>query len=154
MESKATLSDYRQAPRKTRLVANLIKGKTVARAIAELNLLDKRVAPIMAKLINSAVANAKVKGMSAELYVKEFTVDKGMVLKRSMPRAFGRAFPIKKRTSHITVTIAEREGVAKKIAKSGEKAAVDTTETKEVKKKTAATKATKKPAAKAKKTTK
>lgn len=102
----ATLSNYRQAPRKVRLVANLVKGKSLAAAMAELAFLPKRAGGPMKTLIMSAVANAKNIGVETEnLFIKEIRVDKGVVLKRSMPRARGRAFPINKRTSHILVIL-------------------------------------------------
>lgn len=115
MQVTAKLSQYRQAPRKVRLVANLVKGKSVEHALLELNHRAKRAAPIFAKLINSAVANAKVAGLDiSALVVGEIRVDKGPVLKRSRPRAQGRAFPIHKHTSHIMVTLVD--AAAKKVA--------------------------------------
>lgn len=115
---KAYLHNYRQAPRKVRLVANLIKGKPVAVADLELKHLAKRAALPMEKLLASAVANAKVQGADAEnLMVKDVTVDKGVVMKRHMPRAFGRAAAIHKHSSHVTITLAEKAGkVSKKEA--------------------------------------
>ena len=112
---KAYLHNYRQAPRKVRLVANLIKGKSVAVADLELKHLAKRAALPMEKLLASAVANAKVAGADVEnLMVKDVTVDKGTVLKRHMPRAFGRAAAIHKHSSHVTLTLAEKAGKASK----------------------------------------
>ncbi|MEK7118859.1 MAG: 50S ribosomal protein L22 [Patescibacteria group bacterium] len=108
MLATATLSSYRQSPRKVRLVARLVKGKSVAIALSELHHRSKRAAPVFEKLIRSAVANAKVLGMNERvLLVENIRVDKGPVLKRSMPRAHGRAFPIHKHTSHISVTLSE-----------------------------------------------
>lgn len=105
---KAILKSYRQAPRKVRLVANLIKGKTVPRAIAELDVLPKRASDPMKKLLLSAVANAKendgITDINA-LLVKEVRVDQGAILKRSMPRAHGSAYPIHKHTSHIMLEL-------------------------------------------------
>ena len=104
---KALLKNYRQAPRKVRLVANLIKGKSVVVAEMELKHLAKRAALPIEKLLASAVANAKQAGVEKEnLMVKEVRVDKGFVMKRSMPRAFGRASPIHKHTSHVALTLA------------------------------------------------
>ena len=103
---KAYLKNYRQAPRKVRLVANLIKGKLVANADLELKHLAKRAALPMEKLLASAVANAKVAGENPEnLIVKNVTVDKGLVMKRMMPRAFGRGAPIHKHMCHVTLTL-------------------------------------------------
>lgn len=121
---KAYLKNYRQAPRKVRLVAGLIKGKSVAVADLELKHLAKRAALPIEKLLASAVANAKQAGISAEnLMVKDVTVDKGVVIKRHMPRAFGRASAIHKHSSHVTLTLAE-VGASKKTAKKEEKAEV------------------------------
>lgn len=106
MLATATLSSYRQSPRKVRLVANLVKGKSVEMALLELGHRSKRAAPVFEKLIRSALANAKALGMNENvLMVKDIRVDKGPVLKRSMPRAQGRAFPIHKHTSHIRVVL-------------------------------------------------
>ena len=103
---KATLSNYRQSPRKTRLVTELVKGKTVSDALVALKFLNKRGASPMAKLIASAVANAEKQGEDArELIVKNITVNKGIVAKRMFPRAFGRAATIRHRMSHVTVTL-------------------------------------------------
>jgi large subunit ribosomal protein L22 len=107
---KAILKNYRQAPRKTRLVTTLITGKKIAIALNELDNLVKRGALPVKKVLLSAIANA-VKNENkdeSKLYVKEARVDDGMVLKRSMPRARGRAFPILKRTSHILITLGEK----------------------------------------------
>lgn len=106
MNVTAKLSQYRQAPRKVRLVANLVKGKSVEFALMELGARSKRAAPVFEKLIKSALASARVQGLNEKtLIVKEIRVDKGPVLKRSRPRAQGRAFPIHKHTSHIVVTL-------------------------------------------------
>lgn len=104
----AKLSDYRQSPRKVRLVANLLKGKTVEVALVELNSRAKRSAPVFAKLLKSAMANAKLSGMNEKtLIVKDVRVDKGPVVKRFMPRAQGRAGRILKRSSHIAITLSD-----------------------------------------------
>jgi len=106
---KATISNYRQSPRKTRLVTEAIRGKSVSDALSTLKFLNKRGAAPIAKLIQSAAANAEKQGENIrELFVKQVTVDKGIVAKRSMPRAFGRAAPIRHRMSHVTVTLAKR----------------------------------------------
>jgi large subunit ribosomal protein L22 len=106
---KAFLKNYRQAPRKVRLVAGLIKGKSVAQAIAELDFLAKRAGLPIKKLLLSAVANAKQKGIEMEnLYIKELRVDKGIVMKRMMPAAMGSGHPINKRTSHVNLLLAEK----------------------------------------------
>lgn len=115
---KASLKNYRQAPRKVRLIANLIKGKGVAIAEIELKHLAKRGALPMEKLLASAVANAKVLGADVEnLIVKDVRVDKGLVMKRMMPRAMGRGAPIHKKTSHVLLTLSEKGSKAPKAEK-------------------------------------
>lgn len=108
---EARLYNYKQSPRKVRLVTDLVKGKRVSAALTELSFLTKRGALPIKKLIASAVANAVNNlGVSAEeLVVKNIRVDKGVVMHRRMPRARGSAFPINKRTSHIVVTLATKE---------------------------------------------
>ena len=103
----ATLKTYRQSPRKVRLATDLIKGKSVLMALAQLKFLPKRASLPIEKLLNSAIANAEHNfgATRAELMVKDIRVDKGIVFRRSMPRARGSASPIKKRTSHITITL-------------------------------------------------
>ncbi len=102
---KASLPNYRQAPRKVRLIAELIKGKSAVQAQGILGHLIKRGALPIKKLLDSAVANS---GVSADtLMVKTATVDKGKVIKRWMPRAMGRAFPIHKHTSKIYIELAQ-----------------------------------------------
>ena len=103
----ATLKTYRQSPRKVRLATDLIKGKSVLMALAQLKFLSKRASNPIEKLLNSAIANAEHNfgATRAELMVKDIRVDKGIVFRRSMPRARGSASPIKKRTSHITITL-------------------------------------------------
>lgn len=114
---KAFLKNYRQSPRKVRLVANLVKGKKIEDAILELDFLVKRASLPIQKLIKSAVANAKVLGSDeANLFVKELRVDKGIVMKRMMPRAMGRGARINKRTSHLTVVLGEKVSKVKKLA--------------------------------------
>ena len=101
---KASLNNYRQAPRKVRLIADLIKGKSAAQAQGILSHLIKKGALPMKKLLDSAVANAGVD--AGTLVVKNATVDKGVVIKRWMPRAMGRAFPIHKHTSKVVIELA------------------------------------------------
>ena len=106
----AYLKNYRQSPRKVRLVANLVRGKQVEKALTVLNFLDKKASHPMKKLLESAIANAKANFNieKAGLIVKELRVDGGVVMKRRMPRARGSAFPIKKRTSNILLVLAEK----------------------------------------------
>lgn len=113
---KAILKSYRQAPRKVRLVTNLIKGKTVDRALAELDHLGKRAADPIKKLLLSAIANAKTNSgiEKKDLLVKMVRVDQGVILKRSMPRARGSASSIHKHTSHVILELAPHVEVAGK----------------------------------------
>ena len=106
---KAFLKNYRQAPRKVRLVAGLIKGKSVEEAIAILDFLAKRAGFPIKKLLLSAVANALQVGIEKKnLFIKELRVDKGIVMKRMMPAAMGSGHRINKRTSNITLILAEQ----------------------------------------------
>ena len=106
---KAFLKNYRQSPRKVRLVAELIKGKRVAEALLCLDTLPKRASDPIKTLLNSAISNAKQASVAVDnLYVKNVTVNKGIVLKRSMPRARGSASRINKRTSHVMLTLIEK----------------------------------------------
>jgi large subunit ribosomal protein L22 len=146
---KATLQNYRQSPRKVRLVTDLIKGKKVADAKLELAFLAKRASEPLEKLLDSAIANAKNNfGIGPEnLIVKNIQVDKGIVLKRFMPRARGSASRINKRTSHVVLIL---EDTNKKIEKP--KAEAVKAEVKKVKAKAPAAAKAKAPAkAKAKK---
>ncbi|HVV38862.1 MAG TPA: 50S ribosomal protein L22 [Candidatus Paceibacterota bacterium] len=107
-DSTASLKNYRQSPRKVRLVADLIRGKSADRALALLNTLPKRASDPVAKLLLSAIANAKQAAPQSELYVSSIQVNGGIVFKRSMPRARGRASAIRKRTSHITLALSRK----------------------------------------------
>ncbi len=130
---KAYLKGYRQAPRKVRLVANLIKGKTAERALIELDMLPKRASLPMRKLLLSAIANAKENSgieLSA-LMVKEVRVDQGTILKRFMPKSHGSADPIHKHTSHVMLElIASVDASAKVPVKSQKSIKSDTGTTK------------------------
>lgn len=103
---KAVLKNYRQSPRKVRLIADLVRGKKVKDAINALKFVDKRASEPFAKVIKSALANATQSGANAEsLKITKVTVDKGPTYKRIMPRARGTASRINKRNSHITVEL-------------------------------------------------
>lgn len=109
---KATLSNYRQSPRKVRLVANALRGKTIARALATLQFMEKRAAEPLRKLLASAAANARQTEADASdetLVVKEVRVDKGLTLKRYRPASRGRAAPIKKRMSRVTLVLEKQQ---------------------------------------------
>lgn len=107
---KAFLKNYRQSPRKVRLIADLVRGKKVPEALTALQFVDKRASGPFAKVIQSAVANAVAEGKDEKkLFIKTVTVDKGVTIKRFMPRARGSASRINKRNSHIRVELAERK---------------------------------------------
>jgi large subunit ribosomal protein L22 len=110
MESKATLKNARVGSQKARLVVDLVRGKNVNEAIKVLTYLNKKTAVMVKKLIESAVANAdNKKTMDLDkLYVKSISVDQGASLKRWRPRAQGRAYGIRKKTSHINLILGER----------------------------------------------
>lgn len=106
---KAILKNYRQSPRKVRLVADVVRGKKVAEALAVLRFVDKRAAVPFTKLIESAIANAKQAGKSVDrLFIQKVSVDDARTLKRFMPRARGSASRINKRSSHILVELGEK----------------------------------------------
>jgi large subunit ribosomal protein L22 len=107
---KAYLKNYRQAPRKVRLVADLVRGKKVKDALILLAFTPKRAADQVQKVILSAVANAKQKGVddAEDLIIKDIHVDKGMSFVRYFPRARGRGTPIQRESSHITVALGEK----------------------------------------------
>jgi large subunit ribosomal protein L22 len=105
----ARLNSYRQSPRKVRLVADAIRGKKIADAFVQLDLITKRATDPLAKLLKSAVANAANLGVDTDnLIVREIRVDGGVTMKRSMPRARGSAYPIRKRTSHVILVLGEK----------------------------------------------
>ena len=117
---KAFLKNYRQSPRKVRLVAGLIRGKKVSEAVVELDFLAKRAGLPIKKLLLSAVANAKSMGREVEnLYIKELRVDKGITMKRMMPAAMGTGHRINKRTSHLNILLGEKVVAVKKSIKKG-----------------------------------
>lgn len=111
MEARATAKTLRIQPRKARLVLDLIRGKDVEEAAAILKYTPNKGGYMVGKVLKSAVANAVNNHDMDEskLYVKECYANEGMTLKRYMPRAKGSASPIHKRTSHITVVVAEKE---------------------------------------------
>ena len=110
MESRAVTRYLRIAPRKARLVVDMIRGQRVEQALGILEFTSRRAARLIAKTVKSAVANAE-SNQSVDvdrLYVKRAYVDEGPTLKRFMPRAHGRATPILKRTSHVTIVVDEK----------------------------------------------
>jgi large subunit ribosomal protein L22 len=116
VESIARVRHIRVTPQKARRVVALIKGKQAQEALAILKFAQQGASDPIYKLVESAIANARVKADKeneylddADLYVKNAYVDEGTTLKRFQPRAQGRAFQIKKRTSHITVVLSTPE---------------------------------------------
>ncbi|MBI1722550.1 MAG: 50S ribosomal protein L22 [Gemmatimonadetes bacterium] len=116
MEARAIQRTVRQSPRKMRLVADLIRGRPVNEAFSILKFSKKGAAKQVSKVLLSAVANARERSLKGDerldedaLYVKSATVDAGPTLKRFMPAAMGRATPLKKRTSHVKITVATKE---------------------------------------------
>jgi large subunit ribosomal protein L22 len=112
LDSKAVARFVRVAPRKVRQVIDLIRGKRVADAQTVLKFTPRFAAEIVEKVLNSAVANAEhnYQMKREKLVVTEAFVDQGPTMKRMMPRAQGRGAMIHKRTSHITIVVAEKEG--------------------------------------------
>jgi len=109
MEITAIARYIKMSPRKVRLLADLVRGKQIAEALTQLTFSAKLAKNPLAKLLKSAITSAEAKKMDREkLYIKRITVDGGPMLKRFRARAFGRAAPIRKRTSHITIVLAER----------------------------------------------
>jgi large subunit ribosomal protein L22 len=105
-EASATLKSHNQTPRKVRLVTDLVKGKSVPAALAALQFLPRRAAEPVAKLIKSAAANAKERGENVDdLTVQSIIVESAGMLKKYMPRAFGRASLIRRRKSRLKVTL-------------------------------------------------
>jgi large subunit ribosomal protein L22 len=115
---KAILNNYRQSPRKVRLVAKAVIGKSAQNASLILSFMPKRSADPIKKLIDSAVANARVNsGANVEdLMVKSIEVNKGVTLKRMRPRARGSGYPINKRTCHVVVTLSSKKALPAKAA--------------------------------------
>jgi large subunit ribosomal protein L22 len=113
MEAKAVAKYVRVSPSKIRQLVSAVKGCNVGQALDLLDYTPRPVAKTVGKLIRSAVSNAvNMEGRLEvdDLYIKELSVGDGPRMKRWVPRARGRATPIIKRTSHITVVVAEREG--------------------------------------------
>jgi large subunit ribosomal protein L22 len=128
---KALLTNFHQSPRKVRLVADMIRGKSVIEAKAALMFAEQKSGPVLGKLLDSAVANASQKGESAEnLFVKTIMVDKGLVMRRFSPKARGRAGSIRKTSSIIRLELGSKAApkaekpAAKKSAKKAAKKAV------------------------------
>ncbi len=145
---KALLKNYNQSPRKVRLVADLIRGKSVAAARQALTYLPKKSSPAMLKLLNSAVSNAvQNNGQEVDaLFVKAIAVNKGMVMRRFMPKARGRAARYAKTFSIVTLELGSHDVSPSVPAKAKKEAAPE--EKPKTAKKTAAKKTAKKAAKK------
>ncbi|MCD6500216.1 MAG: 50S ribosomal protein L22 [Deltaproteobacteria bacterium] len=107
MAARATLRHVRMAPRKLRVVADMVRGRPVEEAVSLLTFTRRAAAPVIRKLLVSAVANAEQDGEmnTDDLVVRTIMVDQGPTMKRWRPRAQGRAFRINKKTSHVTVEL-------------------------------------------------
>lgn len=109
--AKAILNNYRQSPRKVRLVANFMRGKNAETALASLDYVDKRASEVLKKLLMSALSNAKNADIPTEnLFIREITVNSGETLYRRMPAPRGRAMMIRKKTSHIILILGDKMG--------------------------------------------
>jgi large subunit ribosomal protein L22 len=111
MEARAVAHHIRVSPLKARQVADLVRGKAIKEALGILRYTNKKSAPLINKVLKSAVANAEHNfDMDSDaLYVSAIMIDVGPTLKRMKPRAYGRADVMRHRTSHITVVLKERE---------------------------------------------
>ncbi len=129
-QAKAKLNELRMAPRKVRLVADLIRGMDAKKAKDQLRLSKKRASKPMLKLLNSAIANAEHNQNldKSTLTVKIATVDEGPALKRYQPRAFGRATEIKKRSSHIKLVLEGEEDITSSAADTTQAEAEEATD--------------------------
>ena len=115
MEARAVSRYVRISPRKARIVANLVRGKSVDQALNILALTPKKASPILKKTIMSAAANARfmndegVELDNDDLFIKDIRIDEGPIMKRIRPRAQGRAYRIQKPMSHIRVIVVAEE---------------------------------------------
>jgi len=115
---KALLTNYHQSPRKVRLVADLIRGKSIAQARAALLYLPKKSSPALGKLLDSAIANASSNGASVDnLFVKTITVNKGAVMRRARPFGRGRSGSLRKTMSIVFLELGTK-AAPKKAVKS------------------------------------
>ena len=121
-EVKASVKNFRSTPRKTRLIADLVRGKSVLRAVSELKFVNKRAAKGVLNLIQSAIANAKEKSLKPEeLFIKTIRVDDGKALRRYRAGSHGRALPFKRRLSHINLVLAKKNEESSKKIKADNK---------------------------------
>lgn len=109
---KASLKNYRQSPRKVRLVADALRGKSVGDALAILSFAPNKAAVQLKKLVESAFANVRQNDQNAtaqDFYIAQISVDKGMRIVRYMPKAFGRANEFHRDSSHVRLTLAKKQ---------------------------------------------
>ena len=132
MEIKVQLNNIRIAPRKTRQLIDVVRSKDVAEARALLDFTVKRAAQPVLKLLNSAVASAvnDFKLEEGNLYISKITADEGPTLKRSFPMSRGRAYPIMKRTSHITLILSEKSQIPNSKSQTNPKSKITKTKKK------------------------
>jgi large subunit ribosomal protein L22 len=126
MEARATARYVRVTPRKVNQLLDLVRGRDVEEALTTLTFSKRHISRRIEKLVRSAVANAVQAESRVEvehLYVKEALVGPGPIMKRWLPRAHGRATPILKRTSHITIVLAERDEKDRKRGRRGRRRA-------------------------------
>ncbi len=110
MEARAILRYARISPLKARQVLRVIKGMNAGEALYQLKVIPKKSARIIEGVLKSALANAEQKGMDLDkLYIKKAVADEGPTFRRWLPRAHGRATIMKKRTSHITIVLEQKE---------------------------------------------
>ncbi len=105
--ARATLKRFRESPRKVRMVADMIRGRSVDDAMSILRLQQRKAAKMLSKVLGSAIANAteNEKADADKLVVTNVSVDGGPVTKKWMPRSMGRANRINSRTSHVTIVV-------------------------------------------------
>ena len=127
---KALLTNYHQSPRKVRLVADLIRGKSIAQAKAALMFLPKKSSPAIEKLLDSAVSNARQVGADTDnLFIKTIQVNKGLVMRRFMPKARGRASKFQKTMSIVSLELGLLSTASKSVKKTAKKAVKKTVTT-------------------------
>jgi large subunit ribosomal protein L22 len=112
METRAVSKHLRISPQKARLVGDMIRGKRVEEALMILDFVPRKAARMISKTLRSVIANAEnTQRVDVDrLYVSRIVVDEGVTLKRFLPRAHGRATGLKKRSSHVTIVVDERQG--------------------------------------------
>ena len=112
METRAVTKHLRISPQKARLVGDMIRGKRVEEALMILDFVPRKAAKMISKTLRSVIANAEnTQRVDVDrLFVSRIVVDEGVTLKRFLPRAHGRATGLKKRSSHVTIVVDERQG--------------------------------------------